>query len=102
MSNGNNSLFGFILLFIIIIIIFACVFGGFRWRRWERFDGTCTREMNYNDPNFENQRFFHYNNVGKLVSTDPVHVPRDVVKSALYSGEEISGHFESAKKKTQL
>lgn len=101
MNINQDNTFGFILLFIVIIIIFACVFGMFGWRRntFERYEN-CDKEANFDDPNFKNQRFFHYNNVDKLVSTDPVHVPRQTVEAALCDGQNFDNVFGSAKKKT--
>lgn len=104
---NNNSLsnsLGLIILFILLIIIFACVFSiNFKCGcKKEPFDGsTCTQDPNLNDPNFLNQRFFNYDNINKLVPSDPVHVPRSVVDTALLSGTDMIENFDCAKKKTQ-
>lgn len=100
--NGNgNTTFTVVLFAILILIIFFCFFGAF-WQKsyqTEQFDNGCNLQ-NYQDPNFLNQRFFHYNNTNKLVPTDPVHVDRNVVQSALYDGQDMNDYFGSAKKKS--
>jgi hypothetical protein len=49
---------------------------------------------------FIDERYFHYNNIGNLIPTDPPHVSRDVLQDALMDGKEISDYFGSGKKKT--
>jgi hypothetical protein len=88
-KNGvkGDKMFGIILLAIILLIIFGCLFSWFCWKSKK------TEE-------FIDERYFHYNNIGKLIPTDPPHVTRNVVQDALMDGEEINTYFGSAKKKT--
>ena len=99
--NGNgNTTFSIVLCAILLLIIFFCIFSYTMQRRpIENFDNGCPLDKNFNDPNFLNQRFFHYNNTNKLIPTDPIHVDRNVVQSALYDTEDMDQHFESVKKK---
>ena len=93
MKNGNNNIpkgdnmFGIVLLAIILLIIFSCLFGWFCWK------SNKTEE-------FIDERYFHYDNIGKLIPTDPPHVTRDVLKAAMMDSEEMDSYFGSAKKKT--
>ena len=88
-KNGvkGDKMFGIILLAIILLIIFGCLFSWFCWKSKK------TEE-------FIDDRYFHYTNIGKLIPTDPPHVTRNVVQDALMDGEEINTYFGSAKKKT--
>ena len=93
MKNGiknapkGDKMFGIVLLAIILLIVFACLFSWFCWKS-KKTEG------------FIDERYFHYDNIGKLVPTDPPHVTRDVVQDALLNGEEIDNYFRSGKKKT--
>lgn len=100
--NGNgNTTFGIVLFAILLLIIFFCFFGSFWYKSYqaERFDNGCQLQ-NFNNPNFLNQRFFHNNNIDKLVATDPVHVERNVVQSALFNEQDMNDYFGSTKKKS--
>jgi predicted negative regulator of RcsB-dependent stress response len=90
-KNGpsGDKMFGIVLLAIILLIIFACLFGWFCWKS-NKTEG------------FIDERYFYYDNIGKLVSTDPPHVSKNVVQDALMNGEEIDSYFQSGKKKTIL
>lgn len=93
MKNGNfngpkkDNMFGIVLLAIILLIIFSCLFGWFCWKS-RKTEG------------FVDERYFHYDNIGNLIATDPPHVTRNVLQDALMNGEEIDSYFESVKKKT--
>jgi len=93
MKNGNfngpkkDNMFGIVLLAIILLIIFSCLFGWFCWKSRK------TEE-------FIDERYFHYDNIGNLIPTDPPHVTRNVVQDALMNGDEMSSYFGSVKKKT--
>jgi len=93
MKNGNNfgpkgdNMFGVVLLAIILLIIFACLFSWFCWKS-RKTEG------------FIDERYFHYDNINKLVPTDPPHVTKNVLEVALMDGKEIDNYFGSAKKKT--
>ena len=97
-NSGLNGydLFGYIVLVVIILILFGCVIGIFCSRnkrvRYENFQ-TCEPENNLDDPNFRNQRFFKYDNVGHLLPNDPVHVNREVVQNALMNHNEYNNAF---------
>jgi len=99
-SNGS-SVFIIVALAVILLIVFGCVFGFFYFGKKENFDNGCRQNKTYDDPNFKNERFFHYDNIDRLVSSDPVHVPREVVESALYSKDDADNYFGDAKKKRQ-
>jgi predicted negative regulator of RcsB-dependent stress response len=88
-KNGvkKDKMFGIILLAIILLIIFGCLFSWFCWKSKK------TEE-------FIDERYFHYNNIGKLIPTDPPHVTRDILQDALMDSEEINSYFGSEKKKT--
>jgi len=93
MKNGNtnaskgDNMFGIVLLAIILLIIFGCLFGWFCWKSRK------TEE-------FLDERYFHYNNINRLVPTDPPHVTQNVLRDALLDGEEMDSYFQSGKKKT--
>ena len=93
MKNGiknvkkGDNMFGFVLLAIILLIIFACLFGWFCWK-------------SKNTESFVNEQYFHYDNIDKLIPTDPPHVTREVLQDALLDGEELSYYNGSVKKKT--
>ena len=93
MKNGNfnrpkgDNMFGIVLLAIILLIIFSCLFGWFCWKS-RKTEG------------FVDERYFHYDNIGNLIPTDPPHVTRNVVQDSLMNGEEMSRYFGSVKKKT--
>jgi predicted negative regulator of RcsB-dependent stress response len=93
MKNGINNgkkggyMFGIVLLAIILLIIFACLFGWFCWK-------------SKNTESFIDEQYFHYDNIGKLIPTDPPHVNREVLEDALLDGEEIDSYSRSGKKKT--
>ena len=100
--NGNsNTTFSVVLLAILLLIIFFCIFSTI-WNKQplEQFDNGCPLDKNFQDPNFLNQRFFHHNNINKLIPTDPIHVDRNVVQSALFEGQDMEQYFGSAKKKS--
>jgi len=88
----------------LLVIIFAIIYfiRYFRKRdKSESFQNGCVQEQNFDDPNFANKRFFHYDNIDNLIASDSVHVPREVVESALMSDSDISAYFGDVKKKTQ-
>jgi predicted negative regulator of RcsB-dependent stress response len=93
MKNGNfngpkgDNMFGIVLLAIILLIIFSCLFGWFCWKS-RKTEG------------FVDERYFHYDNIGNLIPTDPPHVTRNVVQDSLMNGEEMNSYFGSVKKKT--
>jgi hypothetical protein len=93
MKNGINNvkkgdnMFGLVLLAIILLILFACLFGWFCWK-------------SKNTESFINEQYFHYDNIDKLIPIDPPHVTRNVLEDALLDGEELSSYNGSVKKKT--
>ncbi len=100
LRKSNPSTFYIVLIAIGLIILFGCIFGYFCWRSnaRERFQSGCLSEENYDDKYYANQRFFHYNNTGKLVSSDPIHVNQQTVKQVMYDLDNSGG----GKKKSQL
>jgi len=103
-SVGNNvsSVFVIVLIAVILLVVVGCVFGFYCFgNKKENFENGCAKEVNFQDPNFANERFFHYDNIDNLISSDPVHVPRDVLQKALLSKDEIDNEFGDAKKKRQ-
>lgn len=91
-KNGpkGDKMFGIVLLAVLLLIIFACLFSWFCWKSKKTEE---TEE-------FLDERYFYYNNIGKITPTDPPHVPRNVVQDALMDSEEIDNYFHSGKKKT--
>ena len=93
MKNGNtnapkgDNMFGIVLQAIILLIIFACLFGWFCWKS-RKTEG------------FLDERYFNYNNINRLVPTDSPHVMPNVLQDALLDGEEIDSYSQSGKKKT--
>ncbi len=101
MKFGGSSLFVCVVLAIILLLVFGCVFGIYCFgKKNEGFGNGCAREVNFQDPNFLNQRYFHYDNIDKIVASDPVHVPKEVLNNALMSGEDVSCGFGESKKKS--
>lgn len=88
-KNGKKGdyMFGLVLLAIILLIIFACLFSWFCWKS-KKTEG------------FIDERYFHYDNIDNLISTDPPHVDRKVLQNALLNGEELCSDSQSVKKKT--
>jgi len=88
-KNGKKGdyMFGLVLLAIILLIIFACLFGWFCWKS-KKTEG------------FIDEQYFHYDNIDKLIPTDPPHVDRKVLQDALLDGKEITSYSRSMKKKT--
>lgn len=93
MKNGiknvkkGDYMFGLVLLAIILLIIFACLFGCFYWKS-KKTEG------------FIDERYFYYDNIGKLIPTDPPHVNRQVLEETLLDGEELCSDSQFVKKKT--
>ena len=100
-GSNVSSVFVIVALAIILLIVFGCVFGYFCYNKNENFDNGCKQKKTYDDPNFKNERFFHYNNTDRLVPTDPIHVPREIVNHALYTKDDVDNYFGDAKKKRQ-
>ena len=88
-KNGlkGDKMFGIVVLAIILLFIFACLFSWFCWKS-KKTEG------------FMDERYFHYNDIHHIVPTDPPHVTRNTVQDALMNGEEINSYFGSGKKKT--
>ena len=101
MNKNNVSSGTYIFLMIVIIVLLGCVLGFFCSRRtrnvrnvapMENFD-TNTRDVNFEDPNWRNNRFFHYDNIGRLVSTDPAHVDEEGFNAALLEHDDMEQKF---------
>jgi hypothetical protein len=113
MNKNSLSSGTFIFLMIIIIVLLGCVLGFFCSRNTrvvkvqrpvENFD-TNTRAQNFDDPNWRNNRFFQYDNIGRLVPTDPVHVDEEALSAALYDHDDMEQRFgnnEVSKKKDTI
>lgn len=101
-DTGVSSVFAIVLFAIALILIFGCVFGFFHLRgcKSESFHSGCINAPNFNDPNFKNERFFHYDNINNLVASDPVHVSKDVLENSLMTAEDSDNYFGVAKKKS--
>ena len=92
-KNGKKGdyMFGLILLAIILLIIFACLFSWF-----------CLKSKNtesFIDEPIDEQ-YFHYDNIDKLIPSDPPHVRRKVLEDALLDGKKLDSYSGSVKKKT--
>ena len=97
MNNNKLSSGTYVFLVIIIVILLGCAFGFFcrtrqRKNNVERFDPV-TRDANFDDPNWKNNRFFRYDNIGRLVPTDPVHVDADVLNTTLCEHDDLEKRF---------
>lgn len=99
LGKNVSNVFITVVIAVILLLIFGCVFGFFCIlnRGSESFENGCVKALNYDDKNFRNERFFHYDNIDRLISSDPVHVSREDVDSVMMDGDE-SGY---AKKKRQ-
>jgi hypothetical protein len=102
-GKNISTIFVTVVIAIILLLIFGCVFGFFCIlnRKSESFDNGCVKDLNYDDSNFKNERFFHYDNIDKLVSSDPIHVSQGVLGDALLNGQDVDKYFGDAKKKRQ-
>jgi flagellar basal body-associated protein FliL len=101
--SGDTKSLGIILIVILFIVIVGVIISFCCYnRKKETFNGNgCVMDPNFNDPNYLNERYFHYDNTDKLISSDPVKVTRGVVQSALLTPDEMNQYFGSAKKKSQ-
>lgn len=122
-SSNSSSIWGNIILVLIIFLLLGCVFGyfcttnngglfGFKLRfgkqscnnTTENFD-TCDRIPNYNNPNFKEERFFRDNNIGGTVPTNPIHVHKSILDNVMntslleHNDQEM---LYSQKKKTHI
>jgi len=90
MNNNSNQGFIYILLAIFFLFILFGIFGVFTFNRRtyptmivsENFDN---QQMN----SLQNERFFHINNIGREVATDPVHVQQNTLRTALLEQHDL-------------
>ena len=87
MNNNSNQGFIYILLAIFFLFILFGIFGVFTFNRRtypvsENFDN---QQMN----SLQNERFFHTNNIGREVATDPVHVQQNTLRTALLEQHDL-------------
>ena len=97
LTSTPTIILGIIFILAIILVFYWIYFS----KGKESFEDGCLKDANYDDPNFANQRFFHYDHIDHLISSDPVHVPKEVLQTALMSNEDVDSYFGNAKKKTQ-
>lgn len=103
---GNTKIIVIVILVVILLFVIGCTLGvcckkNKAENSMDNFENGCAKEYNYQDPNFKNQRYFHYDNIGRLVPSNPVHVNREVVQSALLGNGDLDTIFGDAKKKRQ-
>ena len=95
--NNNNSNKGFIYILLAIFFLFILfgIFGVFTFNRRvyqdqpilinENFDNQQNNQFN----SLQNERFFHENNIGVEVATDPVHVQQKTLRTALLEQHDL-------------
>jgi hypothetical protein len=93
-SNKPNGL-SIALIVILVLIIVACIL----WYMFYKPNKIVRQPIEGFDDGTKNERFFQINNIGKEVSTDPVHVHKNVLEGSLMTADEIDSYFGSAKKK---
>lgn len=93
-SNKPDGL-SIALIVILVLIIVACIL----WYMFYKPNKIVRQPIEGFDDGTKNDRFFHINNIGKEVPTDPVHVPVDVLEGSLMTADQIDAYFGSAKKK---
>ena len=87
--NNNNSNKGFIYILLAIFFLFILfgIFGVFTFNR--RVYQEPISENFHNMHSLQNERFFHTNNIGVEVATDPVHVQQQTLKTALLEQHDL-------------
>ncbi len=95
-----SSIFVIVLIAVVLLLVLSCVFGYFCFKK-ESFSNGCAYQANYIDPNQNNQRFFNYSIDDRLVPTNPIHVPQEVLSNALLTKDQVDNYYEGAKKKRQ-
>lgn len=87
-KNGvkGDKMFGIILLAIILLIIFACLFSWFCWKS-KKTEG------------FLDERYFHHNDIGKLIPTDPPMLREMCYKMPLWMAKKLTTILGPGKKK---
>ena len=93
-SNKPDGL-SIALIIILVLIIIACIL----WYVFYKPRPIVHRYVEGFSDEINNNKFFQKNNIGKVVSNDPVHVHRDVLEGSLMTPDQINAHFGSAKKK---
>ena len=94
-SNKPDGL-SIALIIILVLIIVACIL----WYIFYKPRPIVRRSVEGFSDEINNIKFFQKNNIGKVVSNDPVHVHRDVLEGSLMTADQIDAYFGSAKKKT--
>ncbi len=96
-SNKPDGL-SIALIIILVLIIVACIL-------WYMYYKPKKEVIPQSVEGFSDEinhlKFFQKNNIDKVVPTDPVHVPVDVLEGSLMTPDQINAYFGSAKKKTQ-
>ena len=96
-SNKPDGL-SIALIIILVLIIVACILWYMLYKPKKE---VVVRSVEEFSDEINNLKFFQKNNIGKVVPTNPVHVPVDVLKGSLMTPDQIDAYFGSAKKKTQ-
>ena len=95
-SNKPDGL-SIALIIILVLIIIACIL----WYVFYKPLPIVRQSVEGFSDEINNLKFFQKNNIGKVVPTDPVHVPVDVLEGSLMTPDQINAYFGSSKKKTQ-
>jgi len=95
-SNKPDGL-SIALIIILVLIIVACIL----WYMFYKPRPIVRQSVEGFSDEINHLKFFQKNNIGKVVPTDPVHVPVDVLEGSLMTPDQIDAYFGSAKKKTQ-
>ena len=93
-SNKPDGL-SIALIIILVLIIIACIL----WYVFYKPRPIVRQSVEGFSDEINNLKFFQKNNIGKVVPTDPVHVPVNVLEGSLMTSDQINAHFGSAKKK---
>lgn len=97
-SNRPDGL-SIALIIILVLIIIACILWYMLYKPTKK--EVVLRSVEGFSDEINHLKFFQKNNIGKVVPTNPVHVPVDVLEGSLMTADQIDAYFGSAKKKTQ-
>jgi hypothetical protein len=93
-SNKPDGL-SIALIIILVLIIVACIL----WYMFYKPRPIVRQSVEGFSDEINNLKFFQKNNIGKVVSTNPVYSQVDVLEGSLMTSDQINAHFGSAKKK---
>jgi hypothetical protein len=93
MTNNNNSNKGFIYILFAIFFLFILfgLLGVFTFNRRVYQEQPLAVNENFDNQmnSLQNERFFHTNNIGVEVATDPIHVQQNTLRTALLEQHDL-------------